>query len=186
MAWCRQAIAWANVDPNVVIPCVETMLIYPHWCPIKREFSKCAHFPQKKFSKCAHFPQKYPGYYDWDVSVILFKVWVDSISSCLISIYPTSYFQSSTNSAPVAPPRSKTKKAAPKATLDDFDDIDDLDDDFEPVAVDLNMVDNLLQSYNAQQGMPGPTSNMLGSMGIRMHSSKKSWEPTNSSGSSAN
>ena len=65
---------------------------------------------------------------------------------------------------------SPSKKAAPKATLDeDFEDIDALDDDdFQPVNVDLNMVKNLLESYNSQQGMPGPTSNILGSMGIRI------------------
>lgn len=48
------------------------------------------------------------------------------------------------------------------------EDIDDEDDDFRPVNVDLNMVKNLLESYGSQQGLPGPASNLLGSMGVRL------------------
>lgn len=47
-------------------------------------------------------------------------------------------------------------------------DIDDEDDDFKPVSVDMNAVKNLLHSYEAQQGRPGPTSNILGGMGVRL------------------
>jgi len=49
-----------------------------------------------------------------------------------------------------------------------MDDIDDEDDDFRPVNVDMNAVKNLLHSYEAQQGGAGPTSNILGSMGMRL------------------
>ena len=78
---------------------------------------------------------------------------------------------------PVPPPRRKKKgkaqnsqntapKPAPKAHCDD--DIDDLDEDFEPVNVNLNLVSNLLESYSSQQGLAGPTSNILGSMGVHL------------------
>ena len=59
-----------------------------------------------------------------------------------------------------------TKTKAPLA--DDVEDIDDIDDDFKPVNVDLNVVQNLLESYNAQQGQAGPASNILGSMGVSL------------------
>lgn len=49
-----------------------------------------------------------------------------------------------------------------------MDDIDDEDDDFKPVNVDMNAVKNLLHSYEAQHGRPGPTSNILGGMGMRL------------------
>ncbi|XP_052820717.1 protein ecdysoneless homolog [Mya arenaria] len=45
-------------------------------------------------------------------------------------------------------------------------DIDEEDDDFQPVDIDLNAVKNLLESYGAQEGLAGPTSNILGSMGL--------------------
>lgn len=48
----------------------------------------------------------------------------------------------------------------------DIDDIDD--DDFKPVDVDMNLVKNMLTSYDSQQGAPGPISNMMGSMGVKM------------------
>ena len=37
-----------------------------------------------------------------------------------------------------------------------------------PVDIDFNLVKNLLESYTAQEGGAGPTSNILQSMGIRM------------------
>jgi len=48
------------------------------------------------------------------------------------------------------------------------DDIDDEDDDFRPVDIDVNAVKNLLESYEAQQGRAGPTSNILAGMGLRL------------------
>lgn len=48
------------------------------------------------------------------------------------------------------------------------EDIDDEDDDFRPVNVDMNAVKNLLHSYEAQQGRAGPTSNILGGMGMHL------------------
>ncbi|XP_054838524.1 protein ecdysoneless homolog isoform X2 [Eublepharis macularius] len=40
--------------------------------------------------------------------------------------------------------------------------------DLTPVDIDLNLVSNLLQSYNAQVGLAGPASNILQSMGVRL------------------
>ena len=34
--------------------------------------------------------------------------------------------------------------------------------------LDLEVVSNLLKSYEAQQGLPGPVSNILRSMGIQL------------------
>lgn len=44
----------------------------------------------------------------------------------------------------------------------------DLDDSLEAVDVDFNTVKNLLESYNQQMGLPGPTSNLLESMGVKL------------------
>ncbi|XP_015686570.1 protein ecdysoneless homolog, partial [Protobothrops mucrosquamatus] len=40
------------------------------------------------------------------------------------------------------------------------------DPDTTPVDIDVNLVTNLLESYNAQVGLPGPASNILQSMGV--------------------
>ena len=37
-----------------------------------------------------------------------------------------------------------------------------------PVDINLNLVKNLLQSYSAQDGLAGPVSNLLGSMGLTL------------------
>ncbi|KAJ1268675.1 hypothetical protein BS78_07G152800 [Paspalum vaginatum] len=37
-----------------------------------------------------------------------------------------------------------------------------------PVDVDLNLVESILNSYSSQQGLPGPASNLLGLMGVKM------------------
>ena len=38
----------------------------------------------------------------------------------------------------------------------------------QPVDLDLNLVKNLLASYSSQQGMAGPASNLLGSLGLSL------------------
>ena len=72
-------------------------------------------------------------------------------------------------------PTKSTKPAAEKQSKPDSDeindkedssDIDDLDEDFQPVDVDINLVQNLLESHTSQQGLAGPATNILGSMGI--------------------
>ncbi|KAH0623562.1 hypothetical protein JD844_006452 [Phrynosoma platyrhinos] len=40
--------------------------------------------------------------------------------------------------------------------------------DLTPVDIDLNLVTNLLESYNAQAGLAGPASNILQSMGVHL------------------
>lgn len=37
-----------------------------------------------------------------------------------------------------------------------------------PVDVDLNLVSNILESYNSQAGLAGPASNLLQSMGVQL------------------
>lgn len=46
---------------------------------------------------------------------------------------------------------------------DEFDDVED----FSPVKVDMKAVQDLVKTYTAQNGMPGPASSLLGSMGIK-------------------
>ena len=41
-------------------------------------------------------------------------------------------------------------------------------EELKPVDIDFNLVKNLLESYTSQDGGPGPTSNILQSMGIKM------------------
>lgn len=70
---------------------------------------------------------------------------------------------SSSTTSPVKPciPQGR----APRALSDD---IDDLDEDFAPINVDMNLVQNLLESYSSQQGLAGPAGNILGQMGVHL------------------
>lgn len=51
-----------------------------------------------------------------------------------------------------------------KKNGDSFDDIEN----FKPVDIDMNALKNILESYKSQLGEAGPSSNMLGPMGIRL------------------
>ncbi|KAJ1724838.1 hypothetical protein LPJ53_000906 [Coemansia erecta] len=51
--------------------------------------------------------------------------------------------------------------------VDDEDSYDD-DDDTPDVNVDLNLVENIVQSFKAQEGLPGPAGTMLSQFGIRL------------------
>ena len=42
------------------------------------------------------------------------------------------------------------------------------DDAMKPVDIDLNLVQNFLESYSLQEGLPGPVSNIFTSMGIKI------------------
>lgn len=44
----------------------------------------------------------------------------------------------------------------------------DTDKEVEPVDIDLNLVESLLESYSTQAGQPGPASNILHSMGLHL------------------
>ena len=39
-------------------------------------------------------------------------------------------------------------------------------DDLKPLDLDMNLVQNLLQSYTAQQGLAGPAGNLAGLLGL--------------------
>ncbi|GMH14670.1 hypothetical protein Nepgr_016511 [Nepenthes gracilis] len=45
---------------------------------------------------------------------------------------------------------------------------EDMDEDFSPVDVDMNLVKSFLESFSSQQGLPGPASNLLGLMGMKL------------------
>ena len=45
---------------------------------------------------------------------------------------------------------------------------DHMEEDFTPVDVDVNLVKSLLDSFSSQEGLPGPTSNLLGLMGLKL------------------
>lgn len=52
---------------------------------------------------------------------------------------------------------------------DKFDDIEN----FKPVDIDMTALKNMLESYEAQMGGPGPASNMLGPMGVHLQHTRK-------------
>lgn len=52
---------------------------------------------------------------------------------------------------------------------DTFDDIED----FRPVDVDVNALKNILESYRSQMGEAGPSSNMLGPMGVHLDDKRR-------------
>lgn len=73
----------------------------------------------------------------------------------------------------VAGTEENKKSPVGKATLADAEELTDDEadgeaDGLEPVDVDFNTVKNLLESYSQQMGLPGPTSNLLGSMGVNL------------------
>jgi len=45
---------------------------------------------------------------------------------------------------------------------------EDEDDELKPVDINFNLVKNILESYSSQQGLAGPASNILSSMGIKL------------------
>lgn len=47
---------------------------------------------------------------------------------------------------------------------DSFEDIED----FRPVDIDMNALKNILESYQSQMGSAGPSSNLLGPMGVHL------------------
>lgn len=51
-----------------------------------------------------------------------------------------------------------------QSEVDDFDDIES----FKPVNIDVNVLKNMMESYQSQLGGPGPAANLLGSMGVQL------------------
>lgn len=41
-------------------------------------------------------------------------------------------------------------------------------EELSPVDLDMNLVQNLLASYEAQEGLPGPVGNLFGMMGVHL------------------
>lgn len=65
---------------------------------------------------------------------------------------------------------SKEVPKPPLAKMEELNDESDLDsdDDYQPVDVDLTALSNILESLSSQQGLPGPASNLLSTMGLKM------------------
>ncbi|KAJ2354001.1 hypothetical protein GGF43_003356 [Coemansia sp. RSA 2618] len=60
---------------------------------------------------------------------------------------------------------------------------DDLEYELDDVNVDLNLVQNIVESFQAQEGLPGPAGTMLGQAGIHLpHSGGASGSNANSDG----
>ncbi|KAK7113122.1 protein ecdysoneless homolog [Littorina saxatilis] len=72
---------------------------------------------------------------------------------------------------PTASRPSRPPPPVPRKTSSSVD-VEDEDDDFRPVSIDINVVKNTLESLRAQQGLPGPASNILQSMGIALPTEK--------------
>ncbi|TPX37482.1 hypothetical protein SmJEL517_g00703 [Synchytrium microbalum] len=63
----------------------------------------------------------------------------------------------------------KTKKTRqPDSDDDDDDTTSDEDDEYMPIDMDVNLVKNMLESFQAQDGLPGPTSTLFESMGVAL------------------
>ncbi|XP_073008112.1 protein ecdysoneless homolog [Typha latifolia] len=45
---------------------------------------------------------------------------------------------------------------------------EDMDEELTPVDVDVNLVKSFLDSFSSQEGLPGPASNLLGLMGVKV------------------
>lgn len=58
--------------------------------------------------------------------------------------------------------------AVPESADEEADDEAETGDDYRPVDVDLTALKNILESYSSQEGLPGPASNLLSAMGIRL------------------
>lgn len=42
------------------------------------------------------------------------------------------------------------------------------EEELAPLDLDMNLVQNLLASYEAQEGLPGPVGNLFGMMGLNL------------------
>ena len=76
---------------------------------------------------------------------------------CLLFI--SSYFQAGASS-------NKTKSAGASGT--NHSGAGEEEEEHRPVEVDVNLLKNVLESYSSQQGLSGPASNILHSMGVHL------------------
>lgn len=80
--------------------------------------------------------------------------------------------------------KTANANASASANVKESDDDDDFDDieSFKPVDIDVNALQNLAASYQAQIGGHGPTASLLNSLGIRIDATQKI--PSNKTGQS--
>ncbi|KAL6647513.1 hypothetical protein ACP70R_014950 [Stipagrostis hirtigluma subsp. patula] len=64
--------------------------------------------------------------------------------------------------------KSFARAPQPDANNEGASDAAATDKEMTPVDVDLNLVESILNSYSSQQGLPGPASNLLGLMGVKV------------------
>lgn len=64
--------------------------------------------------------------------------------------------------------KSFSRAPCPDTSNEGPSDAADTDGEMAPVDVDLNLVESFLNSYSSQQGLPGPASNLLGLMGVKV------------------
>lgn len=76
----------------------------------------------------------------------------------LLTYYPMIFFLS----------MNKESVAQTTNSNSDEEDSDAGESVMTPVDVDLNLVSNILESYNSQAGLAGPASNLLQSMGVQL------------------
>ena len=88
-------------------------------------------------------------------------------SSGLQSMKMKSYFkQMDKELASTAVGRTFEKNKPPLAQMEDDDEDDEDDDDDDPVDADYTALKNILESFKSQEGLPGPSSTLLNSMGV--------------------
>lgn len=66
----------------------------------------------------------------------------------------------------------RVQKDAAKTGEGTSNTIDGTSEDLSPIDVDLNLVKSFLDSYSSQEGLPGPASNLLGSLGLKLPDDK--------------
>jgi len=81
----------------------------------------------------------------------------------------------------------ESKKQDTSEVANNKEDSDDENIDYKPVQLDLNLVQNLLDSFEAQEGNIGPTTSILKTLGQRLPKRNKDHEIIiNSSSTSSN
>ncbi|KAG7248386.1 hypothetical protein CRUP_001401 [Coryphaenoides rupestris] len=66
------------------------------------------------------------------------------------------------------PPNSSTQPHKGEAHSQGEEAADPEEEEIQPLDVDLNLVTNLLESLSSQEGLAGPASNLLQSLGIHL------------------
>ncbi|XP_021926738.1 protein ecdysoneless [Zootermopsis nevadensis] len=101
------------------------------------------------------------------------KQYMDQMDRELASTSMGQSFEKASNS------KDKGKRPVNSSISTEGDTFEDIEA-FDPVDIDMNALKNILESYQSQMGGPGPASNMLGPMGIRLESEPQTPKPGNS------